>query len=76
MLLPIFFYNILWYFDIGSHLSVVCFPETGRALIHDLKSEVSGDFEKSLLILAEVQSNQFFWSCIIFKFIQISDAAV
>uniref|UniRef100_A0A672L5F0 Annexin n=1 Tax=Sinocyclocheilus grahami TaxID=75366 RepID=A0A672L5F0_SINGR len=27
--------------------------ETGRALIHDLKSEVSGDFEKTLLILAE-----------------------
>uniref|UniRef100_A0A672L8E4 Annexin n=1 Tax=Sinocyclocheilus grahami TaxID=75366 RepID=A0A672L8E4_SINGR len=35
--------------------------ETGRALIHDLKSEVSGDFEKTLLILAEVQSNQFFF---------------
>uniref|UniRef100_A0A8C1IML0 Annexin n=1 Tax=Cyprinus carpio TaxID=7962 RepID=A0A8C1IML0_CYPCA len=34
-------------------LSVVYFPETGRALIHDLKSEVSGDFEKTLLILAE-----------------------
>ncbi|XP_066506727.1 annexin A3b isoform X1 [Hoplias malabaricus] len=27
--------------------------ETGRSLIHDLKSEVSGDFGKALLILAE-----------------------
>ncbi|TRY69656.1 hypothetical protein DNTS_028423, partial [Danionella cerebrum] len=33
--------------------------ETGRSLNHDLKSEVSGDFEKTLLTLAEVQSNPF-----------------
>uniref|UniRef100_A0A8C1WP26 Annexin n=1 Tax=Cyprinus carpio TaxID=7962 RepID=A0A8C1WP26_CYPCA len=33
--------------------------ETGRALIHDLKSEVSGDFEKTLLILAEWEPKLF-----------------
>lgn len=30
------------------------FPETGRSVIHDLQSEVSGDYGKALLILAEV----------------------
>ncbi|KAM9455600.1 annexin A3b [Clarias gariepinus] len=34
-------------------LSDAYLKETGRALINDLKSEVSGDFEKTLLILAE-----------------------
>lgn len=32
--------------------------ETRRALIHDLKSEVSGDFEKTLVILAEGKRNE------------------
>uniref|UniRef100_A0A8C1LRL8 Annexin n=1 Tax=Cyprinus carpio TaxID=7962 RepID=A0A8C1LRL8_CYPCA len=49
--------------------------ETGRALIHDLKSEVSGDFEKTLLILAEVHltfSPKFFkTSSSIFPTVQI-----
>lgn len=32
-----------------------CFiQETGRSMIHDLQSEVSGDYGKALLILAEV----------------------
>lgn len=32
-----------------------CFiEETGKSLIHDLQSEVSGDYGKALLILAEV----------------------
>lgn len=30
------------------------FSETGRSVIHDLQSEVSGDYGKALLILAEV----------------------
>ncbi|XP_046717461.1 annexin A3-like [Silurus meridionalis] len=34
-------------------LSDAYLQETGRALIYDLKSEVSGDFGKTLLILAE-----------------------
>lgn len=29
-------------------------PETGRSIIHDLQSEVSGDYGKALLTLAEV----------------------
>uniref|UniRef100_A0A3Q3AHH9 Annexin n=1 Tax=Kryptolebias marmoratus TaxID=37003 RepID=A0A3Q3AHH9_KRYMA len=35
-------------------LSDVYLKETGRELIHDLKSEVSGDYGEALLILAEV----------------------
>ncbi|XP_068430323.1 annexin A3b [Clinocottus analis] len=34
-------------------LSEAYLAETGKALIHDLKSEVSGDYGKALLILAE-----------------------
>lgn len=33
---------------------VFSFPESGRSVIHDLQSEVSGDYGKALLILAEV----------------------
>lgn len=33
---------------------VVLFSECGRSVIHDLQSEVSGDYGKALLILAEV----------------------
>ncbi|XP_047425945.1 annexin A3b [Mugil cephalus] len=36
-----------------SALSEVYLAETGRSLIHDLESEVSGDYGKALLILAE-----------------------
>uniref|UniRef100_A0AAR2KDI4 Annexin n=1 Tax=Pygocentrus nattereri TaxID=42514 RepID=A0AAR2KDI4_PYGNA len=35
-------------------LSDAYLAETGRSLLHDLKSEVSGDYGKALLILAEV----------------------
>lgn len=34
--------------------AVLPFPECGRSVIHDLQSEVSGDYGKALLILAEV----------------------
>lgn len=34
-------------------LTEVYLAETGRAMLHDLKSEVSGDYAKALLILAE-----------------------
>lgn len=34
--------------------AVLLFPECGRSVIHDLQSEVSGDYGKALLILAEV----------------------
>lgn len=30
--------------------------ETGKSMIHDLQSEVSGDYGKALLILAEVRN--------------------
>lgn len=33
---------------------VVLFSESGRSVIHDLQSEVSGDYGKALLLLAEV----------------------
>lgn len=33
---------------------LLCFAETGRSVIHDLQSEVSGDYGKALLLLAEV----------------------
>lgn len=32
----------------------VFIEETGKSLLHDLQSEVSGDYGKALLILAEV----------------------
>jgi len=51
------FFGVLCPLDL---IKKVYFPETGKPLIQDLKSEVSGDFEKTLLILAEVQSNNFF----------------
>lgn len=37
--------------------SVLCslVQETGKAMIHDLQSEVSGEYGKALLILAEVR---------------------
>lgn len=38
-------------------------PETKRQLVHDLKSEVSGDFGKALLILAEVCQNEQLLRC-------------
>lgn len=41
-------------FTIFSRLC--CFiPETGRLMRDDLKSEVSGDYGKAVLILAEVK---------------------
>ncbi|KAM9820441.1 annexin A3b [Neosynchiropus ocellatus] len=36
-----------------QELSEAYLAETGKALLHDLKSEVSGDYGKALLILAE-----------------------
>lgn len=37
-------------------LIIITFSETGRPLVQDLKSEVSGDYRKTLLLLAEVGS--------------------
>ncbi|KAL0965821.1 hypothetical protein UPYG_G00286200 [Umbra pygmaea] len=39
-------------------LSDAYLAETGRSMIHDLKSEVSGDYGKTLLILAEGKRNE------------------
>ncbi len=39
-----------------KYLCCAFLQETGRSLIHDLQSEVSGDYGKALLILAEVLS--------------------
>uniref|UniRef100_A0A3Q3LGF5 Annexin n=1 Tax=Mastacembelus armatus TaxID=205130 RepID=A0A3Q3LGF5_9TELE len=41
-------------------LSEAYLAKTGRSVIHDLRSEVSGDYGKALLILAEVQHHIFY----------------
>lgn len=40
--------------DGGKHVLLFCFSDRGRSVVHDLKSEVSGDYGQALLVLAEV----------------------